>query len=186
MLKMILKGWNNSSWRLAFQKQVQWQWLHVWESMGILFKKTKAKPNGPGLRSGGKGIPWGVAQGLAQGDWDLGNVSWAEVCNDIMWLYADASSSAEHSAPAQGGSTHSLQSWKLMFQCKWQDHREGLKVESVRGGKQKKEVSRGEESQRQAQVSGTMVVPPRHMKGTGGGSGERLTLWILDTLGLSV
>ena len=22
MLKMILKGWNNSSWRLAFQKQV--------------------------------------------------------------------------------------------------------------------------------------------------------------------
>ena len=99
---------------MAFQKQVMVTMAtHVGKHGNFVYKKTKTC--GLGLRSGGRGIPCGVSQSLDQGDWDPGNVSWEAACNDRMLLHADAPSSPECPAQANGGDAHALQSWKLML-----------------------------------------------------------------------
>ena len=81
--------------------------------LGVCLQKTKT--SGLGFRSGGRGIPCGVSRSLDQGDWDPGSVSWEAACNDRMLLHADAPSSPERPAQAQGGDARALQSWKLML-----------------------------------------------------------------------
>lgn len=76
---------------------------------------TKNKNKWAGLKIGRQGNPlWSIPE-LDQGDWDPGNVSWEAACNDRMLLHADAPSSPERPAQAQGGDARALQSWKLML-----------------------------------------------------------------------
>lgn len=99
MLKMILTGWNGSSWEMCLpttgNSDISYTCGKVWG-----FWRGK---NGSDLWKDGRRIPWGVPQGLDQGEWDPRSVFWEEEHNDTPEFSENSFGSTEHYAVARGG-----------------------------------------------------------------------------------